>query len=193
MIRGQQQPRGVTGELAERHLADRSALPQLGDVLLHAIVEPELTPLHSLRQHDGLEHLAHRGDVEKRVCRDRAPVGDVGPAMIEEQRAPADADRDGDTTHAVFAQEGRQLSLDQSLDVADVHGVCTGGGGTSDQRGEPGSTGQPAWECLFPVNRSFCDRLSTNWEGNKMFQGALRRKKKAPDFSGAIVQDGEPD
>jgi hypothetical protein len=47
-------------------------------------------------------------------------------------------------------------------------------------------------ECLFPVNRNVCGRPSTNWEGNKMFQAALRRKK-APDFSGATVQDGEPD
>jgi hypothetical protein len=63
--------------------------------------------------------------------------------MIEEQRAPADANRDGDTTYAVFAQEDRQLSLDESLDVAVVHGVCTGGGGTGDQRGDQDQRGNP--------------------------------------------------
>ena len=37
--------------------------------------------------------------------------------MMGEQRAPADADRDSDTTYAVFAEEDRQLSLDRSHDV----------------------------------------------------------------------------
>jgi hypothetical protein len=38
--------------------------------------------------------------------------------------------------------------------------------------------GATRMECLFPVNRSVCGRPSTNWGGNKMFQAALRRKKK---------------
>jgi hypothetical protein len=64
--------------------------------------------------------------------------------MIEVQCAPTDPDRDGNAAYAVFAQEDRhELSLDQSLDVAVVHGVCTGGGGTSDQRGDQDQWGNP--------------------------------------------------
>jgi hypothetical protein len=63
--------------------------------------------------------------------------------MIEVQCAPTDPDRDGNAAYAVFAQEDRhELSLDQSLDVAVVHGVCTGGG-TSDQRGDQDQRGNP--------------------------------------------------
>jgi hypothetical protein len=110
--------------------------------------------------------------------------------MIEEQRAPADANCDGNAAYAVLAQEDRQLSLDQSLDVAVVHGVraC---GGTSDQRGDQDQRGNP--HGMLVSGEPKCLQPPLHQLGRKQnVPGALRRKK-APDFSGAIVQDGEPD
>jgi hypothetical protein len=100
--------------------------------------------------------------------------------MIEEQRAPADANRDGNAAYAVFAQEDRQLSLDQSPDVAVVHGVCTGGGGTSDQSGDQDQRGNP--HGMLVSGEPKCLRPPLHQLGRKQNVPGGAAAQKSPGF-----------
>ena len=134
----------MAGELTERHIADRAALRQFGDIARDRIVEAQLAALHRLGEHDGLEHLAHGGDVEQRVRSDGAAARHVGEAVIVEQRAAADADGNRHAANGILAEQlGHQLLRDQPLDVAVVCGADSGRGGTGDQRGDQHCRGKP--------------------------------------------------
>src|SRR5262249_7790510 len=82
-------------ELPERDLWYVASLLQLDDLLGDGIVEPEITIADRLRQQRGLEHFPQRSEIEQCIGRNRPFVCAIGPAVIEEQAPPFDAQSHG--------------------------------------------------------------------------------------------------
>jgi hypothetical protein len=126
LLRRAVEARGVARELAERDLADVAALLQLGHVFGDGIVERDLAPLDRLRQQRREEHLADRGEIEQRVGGDRLLARGVGHAVVVEQAAPVDMDRD---RHAAGGNQHRlHVAADDLLHLG-VVGARGGGRG----------------------------------------------------------------
>jgi hypothetical protein len=117
VILRQQQAGCVRRELPERDLADVAALLQLDDVFGDGIVEPEITIADRPRQQRRLERFPQRSEIEQRVGGDRPVASAVGPAVIEEQAPPFDAQSHGDATGTVGRYDRRDVSRDDPLRV----------------------------------------------------------------------------
>ena len=118
-------------ELAERDAADVAALPELGDIFRDSIVERDLALFHRLRQQNRGEGLADGGEVEQRVRRDGRFARDVGEAVVEEERAAVDVERDrhaaGGDQHRLHLPTHDLLDLGVSLGARrDGCGECDG-------------------------------------------------------------------
>ena len=126
LLRRAVKARVVGRELAERDVTDVAALLQLGHVFGDGIVERDLAPLDRLREQGREEHLANGSEIEQRVRRDRLLARDVGQAVVEEQGAAIDVDRD---RHAAGGNQHRlHVLADEPLDLG-VVGARRGGYG----------------------------------------------------------------
>ena len=117
MILRQQQAGCVRRELPERDLADVAALLQLDDIFGDRIVKPELAFADRLRQQRGLEYFPQRSEIEQRIGRDWQFVGAIGPAVIEKQALPFNAQSHGDAAGTVGRYDRRDVSRDDPLRV----------------------------------------------------------------------------
>jgi len=126
LLRRAGEARGVARELAERDVTNVAALLQLGDVFGDGIFERDLALLHRLRQQRRQEHLGDGREVEQRVRGDRLLARDVGHAVVEEQGAALDMDRD---RHAAGGNQHRlHVLADEPLHLG-VVGARGGGRG----------------------------------------------------------------
>src|SRR5215471_3617216 len=107
VILRQQQAGCVRRKLPERDLADVAALLQLDDIFGDRIVKPELAFADRLRQQRGLEYFPQRSEIEQRIGRDWPFVGAIGPAVIEEQALPFNAQSHGDAAGTVGRYDRR--------------------------------------------------------------------------------------
>ena len=138
LLRGAVQPGGVARELPERDLADVAAAGELGHVFGDGIVERDLAVLDRLRQQGRGKHLADRGQVEQRVRGDRLLARDVGHAVVVEQGAAVDVDRDrhaaGGDQHRLHVPPDQLLDLGIALGARDRRRNGGGDGGDADRR-----------------------------------------------------------
>ena len=70
-------------------------MPKLSDIFADRIVERHLALPDRQSQQCGVEYLAHRGEIEKGVGRDRSHTGPIGETEVEKEGAAIDPDCDG--------------------------------------------------------------------------------------------------
>ncbi len=164
--------------IAPRDLADVAALLQLDDVFGDGIVEPEITIADRLRQQRRLERFPQRSEIEQRVGGDRPVASAVGPAVIEEQAPPFDAQSHGDATGTVGRYDRRDVSRDDPLRVTDASPIWS----------------QPRCACASLGASSFAGyvRSLKRDDGNCMAEVLLRPRGVRPQRPGNRVSSRPP-
>jgi hypothetical protein len=118
----------VVEQLADGELITaRVSQPELRQVLLDRVLEPEPSGVHELQHREGREGLAQRGDPEQGVAGDRCP-GRIVPVAAYEQHPVPSGDGDSGAGGRRRRHSVGQITIDRRDDILRTVLVGEGGG-----------------------------------------------------------------